>query len=135
MRLAATGRTAYSSATSASTAQIDADRVSPAGSGGADLGEETVDVGAQCLCLPAEFLGRGKDLVGGRAGLRRRLVDADDVGGDLMGSFRRTLHVAGDFLRRRALLLDRGGNRRRDLVDGPDGAADSLDRGHSLARR
>ena len=39
---------------------------------------------------------------------------------------RRLLHVAGDFLGRGALLLDRGGDRRGDLGDPPDRAVISL---------
>src|SRR5690349_18174805 len=79
----------------------------PAGSGGADICEEGADVAAQGLGLPAELLGRGEDLARGCAGLRRRLVDADDVARDLAGAFRRPLHIASDLLRRRALFLDR----------------------------
>src|SRR5256885_10799863 len=96
-------------------------------SSGADIGEEGADIGAQGLRLFAEFLGRGEDLARRRAGLRRRLVDADDVARDLTGALRGLLDVAGDLLRRRALLLDRRGDRGGDLVDRPDRPADALD--------
>ena len=46
---------------------------------------------------------------------------------------RRLLRVARDLLRRRPLLLHRAGDRRRDLVDLADRAADPLDRRHRLA--
>ena len=46
-----------------------------------------------------------------------------------------SLDVAGDLLRRRALLLDRGRDRGRDLRDAADGAADLLDGGDRVLRR
>src|SRR5260221_12747360 len=96
------------------------------GSGGADIGEEAVDVGAQRLRLLAELLGRDEDLIRRGAGLAGRLVDAGDRARHLTGALRRLLHVARDLLRRRALLLDRRGDRRRDLVDRTDRPADAL---------
>ena len=56
-----------------------ASRDRAARSGGADIGDEAIDVGAQCGGLAAELLRRGQDLGGRRAGLVGGLVDAGDV--------------------------------------------------------
>ena len=54
---------------------------------------------------------------------------------DLLGAQRRLLDVAGNLLRRRALLFHRGRNGRGYLRQLFDGAADLLDRIHQLLRR
>ena len=51
-----------------------------------------------------------------------------DVGGNLLGALGRLLYVAGDFLRRRALLFHRSRDGRRYLRQPFNGAADFLDR-------
>jgi hypothetical protein len=56
-----------------------ASRDRAARSGGADIGDEAIDVGAQCGGLAAELLRRGQDLGGRRAGLVGGLVDTGDV--------------------------------------------------------
>ena len=61
------------------------------------------------------------------AGVARRLLHAGHVGRDLVGADRGLLHVARNLLRRRALLFDRGGNRRGDFVDFADGRGDRTD--------
>ena len=55
--------------------------------------------------------------------------------GHLLGALRRLLDVAGNFLRRRALLFDRGGNGRGDLRKLFDGAGDVLDRADQFLGR
>src|SRR3981081_1026233 len=52
---------------------------------------------------------------GGGAGLGSAALHVGDVGGDLLGAVRSLLHVAGNLLRRSALLFHRGGNGRGDL--------------------
>ena len=52
-----------------------------------------------------------------------------------LGALRDVLDAARDFLRGRALLLDRARDRRGDVRDLADGAADLLDRGNQLLRR
>ena len=82
--------------------------------------------------LARHFLGGVEHLIGGGAGLARRLGDAGDVGRHLVGAGRGLLHVARDLLGRRTLLLDRRGDRGRDLVDLADRLADALDRRHRV---
>ena len=65
--------------------------------------------------------------MGGGAGIAGGLLDADDVRRDFTGAERRLLHVAGDLLRRRALLFDGAGDRGGDLVHLVDRRRDSLD--------
>src|SRR5260221_2875348 len=97
--------------------------------GGADAGEERVDLGAQALRGAAE-LGRGAEhLLGGLAGHAGALAHALDVGGDGERAARRLLGVARDLLGRRALLLDRRGDLGGDPVYFRDGSLAALDRG------
>src|SRR5262249_40039135 len=71
---------------------------------------------------------RGRqDLARGGAGLARTTVDVADVLRDLRSAARGPLDVAGDLLGCGALLLDRGGDRGRDLRDARDGRSDFLD--------
>ena len=57
---------------------------------------------------------------------RRRRAHVGDVGRDLLGALRRLLHVAGDLLRRRALLFHGRRDGRGDLRQLLDGAVISL---------
>jgi hypothetical protein len=57
-----------------------------------------------------------------------------DVGVDFLGAIRCLQHVAGYFLRRGALLLDRGGDLARYFVDLGNRAADDLDGVDGFAR-
>ena len=78
------------------------------------------------LAASSRLRGCAAGLVGGAA-------DADDVAVDVAGAVGRLLHVAGDFARRRALLIDGGGDLAGDFVDLGDGAADRLDRADGFA--
>ena len=79
---------------------------------------------------------RGREhLRGRRTGFAGAALHVGDIGRDLLGAFGGLLHVAGDFLRRRALLFDRSGNGRGDLRQLFDGAADLLDRVHRVLGR
>ena len=55
--------------------------------------------------------------------------------GTMRGALGGLADIARDFLRCGALLLDRRGDRRGDLRDAPDGAADLLDGGDRILRR
>ena len=59
----------------------------------------------------------------------------DDVGRDLLRAGCGLLHIAGDFLGRHALLFDRGGDGRGDLVDVADGLGDAFDGMHRVLGR
>ncbi len=62
-------------------------------------------------------LRRIQHLLGSRAGFGGAAVDLHDVGGGFLGALGDVLNAARDFLRRRALLLDRAGDRRGDARD------------------
>ena len=96
--------------------------------GCANLAEEAVDLAGEIAGLRGELLGGAEHLAGGGAGVVGGLLHAGDVGIDLLGAARGFLHAAGDFLGRRALLLDRGCDRGSDLVDLGDDVDDVLDR-------
>src|SRR6266478_4718635 len=105
-------------------------------SGRADGGEELVDLDAQGFGLAAELAGGGEDLGGGCPGIAGGLVDPSDVARDRLGAARGLLGAARDLAGRRALLLDRGGDRRRDLPHLADRSVDPLDRlDRTLGRR
>src|SRR3954466_11481217 len=102
---------------------------------GPDGSEKLVDLGLQPLVLVRQQLRRGQDLGGGGAGVAGAAVDVGDGGRDLGGADRRLLDATGDFLRRGALLLDGGCNRRGDFRDSSDRARNFLDRDDRFARR
>src|ERR671924_442753 len=77
----------------------------------ADAGDESVHLAPEVSGLGVEVLGGLGDLRGDPAGLRSRLVDADDVGRDFLRAEGSLLHVLRDLTGGGALLLDRGGNR------------------------
>src|ERR1700680_603588 len=77
-----------------------------------DGGEEFDHLGLQALVFVRKQLRGRKNLGGGRAGIAGAAVDVGDRGRDLGGTNGRLLDVAGDFLGRSALLLDRGRDRR-----------------------
>ena len=83
---------------------------------------------AQHFGLLRQLTRRAQHLGRGGTGLRGCLHDLTDVLRDLVGAGRGLGDVAGDLGRGGALLLDRGGDRRGDLVHLPDGAADAPDR-------
>lgn len=72
--------------------------------------QEIVDLVLQPGAVACQFRCRTQDLGRAGAGLLRCLGDTDNVRGNLGGSRRRLLHVAGNFLRRRALFLDGRGD-------------------------
>src|SRR5665213_163811 len=96
-------------------------------SGRPDVGQERIDFRAQDVGFAAQRAGCGQHLAGGCSGFSRGGADADDIAGNLRGAAGRVLNVAGDLARRRALLLDGGGDRGGDLVDLADGLADVPD--------
>src|SRR5882724_9598503 len=97
------------------------------GSGRAHRVEELVDLDLETVAVTRQRLCGRENLGGGRAGLGGTALHVGDVGGDLLGAVGGLLHVAGDFLGRGPLLFHRGGNRRGDLGQLLDGAADLLD--------
>src|SRR5260370_1279549 len=93
-----------------------------------DIGEKAIDLAGEIIRLPGQLLG-GTQYLGGRgAGVVGRLLHAGDVRGDLPGAVVGLLDVPGDFLRRRALPFDRGGDRAADLVDLANDVDDVSDR-------
>ena len=89
--------------------------------------EELADFELEAVAVAGQRLRRGENLRRGRAGLAGAALHVGDVGGDLLGALRRLLHVAGNLLRRRALLFHRRRDGRGDLRQFFDGAADFLD--------
>ena len=96
--------------------------------------EEFADLELEAVAVAGQRLRRRMNLRRGRAGLGGAALHVGDVGGDLLGALRGLLDVAGDFLRRRALLFHRRRNGRGDLRQPVDGAADFLDRADRLLR-
>ncbi|CAN0479528.1 unnamed protein product, partial [Phaeothamnion confervicola] len=90
----------------------------------AHRGQEFVDLDPELPAFLRQRLRRGQHLGRGGAGLACTLVNVGDVGGDLRRQPRGLLHVAGDFLGRGTLFLDRGGDGRGDFRDRADGLAD-----------
>src|SRR5215470_5258585 len=96
--------------------------------GGAYLAEELCDLIAQLLALDFQRLRSDLHIISGcRSGIRVGFHTGDVVG-DVLGAMRRLMGIARDLLRRRTLLLDRGGDGGCDLTDLADDAADALDR-------
>jgi hypothetical protein len=60
-------------------------------------------------------------------------ADAKDALVDILCAVRRLLHAAGNFSRRRALLINGGCDLAGDMVDLGDGSADCLDGADGLA--
>jgi hypothetical protein len=89
--------------------------------------EELIDLALEVVAVARERLRRGEHLRGGRTGLAGAAIDVGDLGGDLAVpcAARSTLRAISRG--RGALLLDRGRDRRGDLGDAADGAADLLD--------
>src|SRR5882724_36288 len=96
------------------------------GSGRAHRVEELVDLDLETVAVARQRLRGRENLGGGRAGFGGAALHVGDVGGDLLGAVGGLLHVAGNLLRRRALLFHRGGYRRCNLRQLLDGAADLL---------
>ena len=69
------------------------------------------------LGLYRQFGGRLFYLVGALSGFLGHLAYPGDVGGNILGAGRRLFDIAGDFLGRRALFLDRRSNTGSDLID------------------
>ena len=104
-------------------------------SGGFDVGEEAADFLGQALGVAREFLSRAEHLRGSGTGLAGALAHTRDVDRHLLRALGGFLHVAGDLLGRRALLLHGGGDRggvARHLTDDP---TDRLDVRHRFLRR
>ena len=101
----------------------------------ADIRHEAVELFAQPRAFARQGARRIQHLLRGRAGFGGAAIDLHDVGGGFLGALRDVLNAARDFLRRRALLLDRARDRRGDVRDLADGAADLLDRGDRFLRR
>ena len=102
---------------------------------GAHRIQEPADFELEAVAVAGQRLRRRQHLRRRRAGLAGAALHVGDVGRDLLGALRRLLHVAGDLLRRGALLFHRRGDGRGDLRQLLDGAADLLDRADRLLRR
>src|SRR5580692_1876474 len=77
--------------------------------------QELSDLKPQAVAFARQLLGRRQDLRRSRTGFGCAALDVDDVGGYLLRSLGGLLNVAGNLLRCRALLLDGGGDGRRDF--------------------
>src|SRR5690349_20950188 len=95
---------------------------------GADVLQKSLQLLLEEPTLLRERVGGGEHLRRGRTGGIGALADIADIAGDAGGAARDLLDVARDLTRRRALLLDRGGDACSNLGDLLDGAADPLDR-------
>src|ERR1700710_406095 len=91
---------------------------------GADRSEEFGDFGTETAAVTGQRLGRREHLRGRRTGLGRTALHVGDAGRDLLGTLRRLLHVAGNLLRRRALLFHGGSDGRGDFGEFLDRARD-----------
>ncbi|GCC47420.1 hypothetical protein chiPu_0031797, partial [Chiloscyllium punctatum] len=100
----------------------------------ADVRHEAIELLAQPRTLDRQRTRRVQHFLGGGSGLGRTAVDLGDAGCGFLGALRDVLNAARDFLRCRALLLDRACNVGRDPGDLPDRAADLLDRGNRFLR-
>src|SRR5438034_9106752 len=74
-------------------------------SGRPDRIEELADFELEPVAVAGQRLCRRENLRGGRAGLTGAALDVGDVGGDLLGSLRGLLDVAGELLGGRALVF------------------------------
>src|SRR6266704_1866253 len=74
-------------------------------SGGPHRVEELADFQLEAVAVAGQRLRRGENLRRGRSGFAGATLHIGDVGGDLLGALRCLLHVAGNLLRRRALLF------------------------------
>ena len=96
-------------------------------SGGAHRLEEFGDLELETVAVARQRLRRGENVRRGGLRLGRAALHVGDVGGDHLRPLRGLLHVAGDFLRRRALLFHGGCDRRGNFRQLSDGARDFLD--------
>src|ERR1700754_397506 len=92
-------------------------------SGGTPGREEFLDLAPEMIALPKERARQRMHMGRRGAGIGGAAVDVGDAAGHLRGALRRPLNTARDFLRRSALLFNRGGNRLRDLRNAADRAA------------
>src|SRR4051812_17050927 len=104
-------------------------------SGGPDRIQKPADFELEAMAVARQRLRRREHLRGGGAGLAGTALHVRNVGGNLLGSAGGLLHVARNFLRRRALLFHGSRDRRGDLRQPFNGAADFLDRIHRLLGR
>src|SRR5262249_37075075 len=96
--------------------------------------QEATDLQLQQLRALRQIAGRLQDVAGGTAGLLRRAGHLDHRLRDLARAGGRLRGIAADLVGRGALLLDRGGDRGRDLVDLLDRLADRVDGARRLRR-
>src|ERR1700676_2832698 len=92
-------------------------------SGGPDRVEELADFALEAVAAAGKRLRRRETLRGGKSGLAGAALHVGDVGRDLHGALSGLLHVAGNLLRRRALLFHRRGDGRGDFRQFLDRAA------------
>src|SRR5665647_2304848 len=93
-------------------------------------GEELADLELETVAVAGKRLRRRQHLRRGRAGLAGAALHVGDVGRDLLRALRGLLHVAGNLLRRRALLFHRRCDGRGYLRELFDGAADPVSYTH-----
>src|SRR3546814_358831 len=86
-------------------------------SGGLDAPQERLNGVVHAAGLAGGVVGDRQDLMRLPAGFPRRAVHALDVGHHGVGAARGMVDVAGDVVGGRGLLLHRGGDRRRRLLD------------------
>src|SRR5690349_16192243 len=99
-----------------------------------DLAHEAFHPRAHLAGLGGDGLGGAEHLGRGLARALGHLAHPGDVARHLGGAVRGILDIAGDRMRGRVLLLDRGRDRGVDAVDPADHLADLVDRGHRLVR-
>ena len=95
-----------------------------------DTLQEAFDLPAQGRRVGRQLAGCGQHLGGRRTGMGGRALDLDDALGHLLRAAGGLADIAGDLLRGRLLLLDRGGHVGGDLVHLLDGEADLADGVH-----
>ena len=96
-----------------------------------DVGEERVNFIKQNVGLVAKSTGCTEHFAGGCSCRGRCRTDTGDVARHLASSAHGVFNVARDFVRRSALLIDRGGNRSGhdvDLANSVTDVSDSADR-------
>ena len=89
--------------------------------------EELTNLGRELLGGAGDLARSHQHMVGGLTGLSDRTVDRRDARRQRLRARSRHLDVLRDLARRRALLLDRTGNRRRHFVDLAHGYPHLLD--------